>query len=149
MFARVVLIKSEHDGEARLSRILEQEAIPRFQQNKDFLGLLAFISMDGLEALSLSLWNQEKGKGADCPSDLSELTTLARLFRGAPTAQVYKVSKWTLRTMTKMLGQKERIQSAPDLDVYHACSTAFPLVARTMHAELKFPSREAPYEFNP
>jgi hypothetical protein len=104
--------------------------------------------MDGSEALSRSLWNQEKGTGADCPADLSALMTLARLFRGDPSAQVYKVSKSTLRAMKKMLGQNESIQATPDLDVYHACSTAFPLVVRTVHAELKFPSREAPYEFN-
>lgn len=149
MFARVVLIKSEHDGQAGLSRILEQEAIPRFQRDRDFLGLLAFIPMDGSEALSLSLWNQEKGTGADCPADLSTLMTLARLIPGSPSAQGYKVSKSTLRAMKKMLGRKEKGQAVPDLDVYHACSKAFPLVARTVHSELKFPSRDAPYEFNP
>jgi len=148
MFARAVSIKMKPDCEAKLTRILEQEVIPRFREERDFLGLLAFIRPDGTEALSLSLWEQEESAGANCPTSLSALTALARVIRGTPAVQVYKVSNSTLHTMEEMLGQGEGVEAIPDLKVYQACATTFPIVARTVHAELKFPASVASYEFN-
>ena len=140
MFVRAVSIKVKPGCEAELSRILEQEMIPRFRQERDFLGLLAFIRPDGTEALSLSLWDQEESGGANCPASLSALMALAGVVRGTPSAQVYRVSNSTLRTMEKMLGQGEGVEAIPDLKVYQACATDFPIVARTVHAELRFPA---------
>jgi hypothetical protein len=148
MFARAVSIKMKPDCEAKLTRILEQEVIPRFREERDFLGLLAFIRPDGTEALSLSLWEQEESAGANCPTSLSALTALARVVRGTPAVQVYKVSNSTLHTMEEMLGQGEGVEAIPDLKVYQACATTFPIVARTVHAELRFPASVASYEFN-
>jgi len=148
MFARAVFIKMKPDCEAELTRIFEQEVIPRFRQESDFLGLLAFIRPDGTEALSLSLWEQKESAGVDCPTSLSALTALARVVRGTPSVQVYKVSNSTLYAMEKMLGQGEGVEAIPDLKVYQACASAFPLMARTVHAELRFPAIVAPHEFN-
>ena len=148
MFARVVSIKVKPGCEAKITRIFEQEVIPRFRQERDFLGLLTFIRPDGTEGLSLSLWDQEKSAGANCPANLSALTALARVIRGTPSVQVYKVSNSTLHTMEKMLGHGEGVEAIPDLKVYQACATTFPIVARTVHAELRFPASVAPYEFN-
>jgi hypothetical protein len=50
--------------------------------------------------------------------------------------------------MEKMLGQGEGVEAIPDLKVYQACASAYPLVARTLHAELRFPASVAPNEFN-
>ena len=147
MFARAVSIKMKPDCEAKLTRILEQEVIPRFREERDFLGLLAFIRPDGTEALSLSLWEQEESAGANCPTSLSALTALARVVRGTPAVQVYKVSNSTLHTMEEMLGQGEGVEAIPDLKVYQACATTFPIVARTVHAELRFPAGVVPHEF--
>ena len=148
MFARAVSIKVKPDCEAELTRILEQEVIPRFRQERDFLGLLAFIRPDGTEALSISLWDKEKSAGANCPASLSALAALARVVRGTPSVQVYKVSNSTLHTMEKMLGQGEVVEAIPDLKVYQVCASAFPIIARTVHAELRFPASFAPNEFN-
>ena len=148
MFARAVSIKLKPACEVELVRIIEEEVIPRFRQERDFLGLLAFIRPDGTEALSLSLWDQEESAGADCPANLSALTALARVIRDIPSAQVYQVSNSTLHIMEKMLGQWQGVEAIPDLKVYRACAATFPIVARTVHAELRFPASVAPYEFN-
>ncbi len=148
MFARAVFIKVKPGCEAELSRILEQDVIPLFQRERDFLGLLAFIRPDGTEALSFSLWDKEENAGANCPAELSALTALAGVVRGAPSVQVYKVSTSTLRAMEKMLGQRKEVEAAPDLEVYQACATTFPLVARTVHNELRFPTSLVSYELN-
>lgn len=148
MFARAVFIKVKPGCEAELAEIFDQEVIPRFRQERDFLGLLAFILPDGTEALSISLWDKEKSAGANCPADLSALAALARVIRGTPSAQVYKVSNSTLRTMEKMLCQGEGVEAIPDLRVYQACATDFPIVARTVHAELRFPDSVASCDFN-
>ena len=146
MFVRAVSIKVKPGCEAELSRILEQEMIPRFRQERDFLGLLAFIRPDGTEALSFSFWDQDESAGANCPAGLSALTALAGVVRGSPSVQVYKVSS-SLRTMEEMLGQGEGVEPIPDLKVYQACARTFPIAARTVHAELRFPASVASYEF--
>ena len=146
MFARAVSIKVKHDGESELIRVFEQDVVSRFQREPDFLGLLAFILTDGTEALSLSLWDQERGTGANCPPDFGVLTALAGVVRGTPSVQVYWVSQSTLRTMKNMLGQEEGDEATPDLEVYQSCATSFPIIARTVHAELRFPACVATYQ---
>jgi hypothetical protein len=148
MFAQAVSIKVKPGCEAQLNRIFEQEVIPLFRQERDFLGLLAFISPYGTEALSFSFWDQEESAGANCPAGLSALAVLAGVVQGTPSVQVYEVSNSTLRTMQKMLGQGKGVEATPDLKVYQALATAFPIVARTVHAELRFPASVAPNEFN-
>ena len=146
MFARAVSIKMDQVEEFKLPSILEREVVSRFGQENDFLGLLAFVRTDGTEALSLSLWDKEKGPEANWPADLGELTTLAGVVRGIPSAQVYRVSDSTLNSMKDMLGQGEGAEATSDLEVYHSCATGFPMVARTVHAELRFPASAAPLE---
>jgi len=148
IFARAVSIKVKPGCEAELSRIIEQDVLPLFRMERDFLGLLAFISPDGTEALSFSLWDQEKNADANCPADLSTLTALASVIRGTPSVEVYTVSNSTLRAMVTMLGQGEGVEAIPDLKVYETCATAFPVVARTVHSELRFPAILAPQGFN-
>jgi hypothetical protein len=148
IFARAVSIKVKPGCAAELNRIIEQDVIPLFRMERDFLGLLAFISPDGTEALSFSLWDHEKNAEANCPTDLSTLTALASVIRGTPSVQVYTVSNSTLRSIETMLRQEEGVEAIPDLKVYQACATAFPLVARTVHAELRFPAILAPQGFN-
>lgn len=144
MFARVVSIKMRPDCESELSRIFEQEVVPRFRQERDFLGLLAFIRTDGTQALSFSFWDQEKRSEANCPADLSALTALAGVIQGTPAVQAYWVSHSILQTMKNILSQEEGVKVSPDLQVYQSCASAFPIVARTVHAELRFPTSVAP-----
>jgi hypothetical protein len=148
VFARVVSIEIIPGCVAELPQIIELEVIPRFQQEKDFLGLLAFIRQDGTGALSISLWDKEASGEANCPADLSALTALARVTRGTPSVQVYKVSNSTLNFMEVTLGQGGGVEATPDLKVYQACATAFPIVARTVHAELRFPRLIVSSEFD-
>jgi hypothetical protein len=42
--------------------------------------------------------------------------------------------------MKNMQGQEEGVEATPDLEVYQSCATTFPIVARTVHAELRFPA---------
>ena len=140
VFARAVSIKLKRGCAAELTSIFEKDVIPLFRQERDFLGLLTFIRRDGTGALSLSFWDQEKNAESNCPADLSTLTALAGVIQGTPSVQVYTVSNSTLRFMESMLRQEEGAEAIPDLKVYQACASAFPLVARTVHAELRFPA---------
>jgi hypothetical protein len=148
IFARAVSIKVKPGCAAELTSILEQDVIPLFRQEKDFLGLLTFIRRDGTGALSLSFWDQEKNAEANCPADLSALTALAGVIQGTPSVQVYTVANSTLRFMETMLRQEKGVEAIPDIKVYQACAPPFPLVARTVHAELRFPAILAFQEFN-
>ena len=148
MVARAVSIRVKPGCEAGLTKIVERKVVPRFRQERDFLGLLAFIRPDGAEALSLSLWDSKKTGDADWIAELSAQMAMAEVIRGTPSVQVYKVPDSTLRTIEQMLGQGEDVEAIPDLKVYQACASAYPLVARTVHAELRFPAGFARHEFD-
>jgi hypothetical protein len=51
--------------------------------------------------------------------------------------------------MKEMLGQREGSEATSDLKVYHSCATGFPIVARTVHADLRFPAGAAPFDSIP
>jgi len=147
VFARAALIKVEPGCRVELTRTLEQEVIPLFRKEKDFRGLFAFTFPNGTKALSLSLWDQKENAGGICARGVGALAALAKVALETLSVQVYEVSTSTLHTMEEMLGQGEGVEAIPDLKVYQACARTFPIAARTVHAELRFPASVASYEF--
>jgi len=50
--------------------------------------------------------------------------------------------------MKNILGQGKGVEAIPDLKLYQACTRGHPIVARTLHDELRFPTSFAHHEFN-
>jgi hypothetical protein len=143
MFGRVTSIKLKPGSGVEFAKILEQELIPLFRKERDFLGLLAFILPDGTEALSLSLWDHRGSAEANRATGLSTVRTMARVVLGNPTAQVYEVSNSTFHDMKRMMGQGKAVEETPDLEIYRVCAPAFHILAHTVHAEPRFQARAA------
>jgi hypothetical protein len=127
VFARAVVIKVNPGCEVELTRTFEQEVIPRFQEEKDFRGLLAFTVPDGTEALSLSLWDQKESLGGFWTTSFGALAALARVALGKPSVQVYEVSNSTFHTMGQLTGHGEGIEATADLKIYQSALRPFKL----------------------
>jgi hypothetical protein len=125
VFARAVFIKVKPGCEAELTRIFEREVVPQFRQERDFLGLLAFILPDGTEALSISLWDQKESAGGICARGVGALAALARVALGTPSVQVYEVSNSTFHTMGQITGQGDVVEAPPDLRIYQSALRPF------------------------
>ncbi len=118
MFAQAVVIKVQPGCPVELTRILEEEVIPRFRKQKHFRGLLAFTLSDGTKALSLSLWDQRESAGGICSRGYRTLAALARVALGTPSVQVYEVSNSTFHTIGQIPDQGEVAEAPPDLRIY-------------------------------
>ena len=87
MFARAVVIEVKPGCDAELTRTFEQEVMPRFREEKDFRGLLAFTVPDGTEALSLTLWDQKERLGGAWTRIFGASTALTRVALGKSPVQ--------------------------------------------------------------
>lgn len=99
MFARAVVIKVQPGCEVELTSTFEQEVIPRFQKEKDFQGHLAFTVPDGMEAFSLSFWDQKETSRGFFTKSLGGLAALARVALGKLSIQVCEVGNSPLPTL--------------------------------------------------
>lgn len=118
VFARAVVIKVNPGCEVELSRIVEQEVIPRFQKEQDFRGLLAFTLPDGTEALSLSVWDQ-KARGFFTRS-FAALLALARVTLGRPPVQFCEVCDSPLHSLGQVTNPGKDVEATADLRVYQS-----------------------------
>lgn len=125
MFARAACIKVEPGCEVELTRILEQEVIPRFRREKDFRGLLAFSLPDGREALSLSLWDQKERWGGICARSFGALGALVRLALGKQPVPVYAVLNSAFHTRGQATDPGEVVAATPDLKIYESALQPF------------------------
>jgi hypothetical protein len=125
MFARAVVIKVQPGCEVELTRTFEQEVIPRFREERDFRGLLAFTVPDGTEALSLTLWDQKESAGGIWARCFGALMALARVLLGIPSVQIYEVSNSAFHTMEQSIGQEEVAKASPDLKIYQSALQPF------------------------
>jgi hypothetical protein len=125
MFARAMVIKVQPGCEVELTRTLEQEVIPRFRNEKDFRGLLAFTVPDGTEALSLSLWGQKGRLEGFRSRSVDALTALARVVWGKWQVQVCEVGNSPLHPLRPVTDPGEGIEATADLRVYQSALRPF------------------------
>jgi hypothetical protein len=140
MFAHAVVLKVQPGCEAELTRTFEQEVIPRFRQEKDFRGLLAFTVPDGTEALALSLWDQKERLGGFWTRTLGAGAALARVAFGKPLVHVCEVGDSTLPPLGQVADHGEDIEARTDLRVYQSALEPYKLApARSATMDRGFP----------
>jgi hypothetical protein len=125
VFARVAVIKVKPGCEVELTRTFEQEVIPRFRNERDFRGLLAFTAPDGTEALSLSLWDQKEELGGFWTRSFGALVALVRVTLGKPSVQVCEVWNSPLHTQGQVADQGEGVEATADLRIYQTALRPF------------------------
>jgi hypothetical protein len=125
VFTRAVLINVKPGCELELTRTFEQEVIPRFRNERDFRGLLAFTVPDGTKALSLSLWDPKESAGGIWARCFGALMALTRVVLGIPSVQIYEVSNSAFHAMDQTTGQGETVEATPDFEIYQSALRPF------------------------
>ena len=76
--------------------MIEKEIIPLLRKQKGFQDEIMFIASGGLEAVGISLWDeQENAKAYDRKTYPEVMKALANVVEGTPQVQTYEVSNST------------------------------------------------------
>lgn len=125
MIARAVVIKVQPGCDLELTRTFEQEVIPRFREEKDFRGLLAFTVPEGTEALSLSLWDQKETSRGLFTRSLAALAALAKVVLGRSSVQICEVGDSASCALRQVADPGEGVKATADLRVYQSALRPF------------------------
>jgi len=139
MFARAVVIKVQPGCDVELARTFEQKVIPRFREEKNFRGLLAFTVPDGTEALSLSLWDQKETSRGFFTSSFGALTALARVALGKPSVHVCEVGNSSFHPLRQATDPGKVFEETPDLRVYQSALQPFEVASAPATSVRGFP----------
>lgn len=91
MFTRNLTMKLKANSAAELTRILENEVIPKLRKQKGFRDLIAFISPERSEAVTNSLWDTKADAEAYNHTGYPEvLKTLSKVLEGNPRVQSFE-----------------------------------------------------------
>src|SRR3989304_2180844 len=101
MFARNVFLHLKPNSVGEFSRMIEKEIIPLLRKQKGFQDEIMFIASGGLEAVGISLWDeQENAEAYDLKTYPQVIKALGKLVEGTPQVQTYEVSNSTFHKIT-------------------------------------------------
>jgi heme-degrading monooxygenase HmoA len=96
MFARNVSMRLKPHAAAEFTRAFEDEVIPLLRKQRGFQDEITFIAPGGLEAIGISLWEQQEDADAyDRRTSPEVQKVLAKVVEGIPQVRSYEVSNST------------------------------------------------------
>jgi hypothetical protein len=96
MFARNVSIRLKPNCAAEFSKTLDNEVIPLLYNQNGFQGEITSVAPGGLEAVSISLWDEKKDADAYDHGKYPEVRkVLMNVLAGPPQIRTYEVSNST------------------------------------------------------
>jgi hypothetical protein len=109
MFARKVSMHLKKNGVAEFTRRLDKDVIPLLRRQKGFQDEITFVTLTGLDAFGISLWDRTEdadsyGRGAYV--QVAEL--LATVVEGNPVVETYEVSNSTFHKIPAVVAAPSR-----------------------------------------
>ena len=96
MFARSVSLHLKPNRVEEFTRIIENEVIPMMRSLKGFQDKIVLVASGGLEAISLSIWDQKEDAEAYGRGTYREVVkALAKVVEGTPRVETREVSNST------------------------------------------------------
>ena len=96
MFARSVSLHLKPNRVEEFTRIIENEIIPMMRKLKGFQDKIVLVASGGLEAISLSIWDQKENAEAYGRGTYREVVkALAKVVEGTPRVETREVSNST------------------------------------------------------
>jgi hypothetical protein len=100
MIARNLSIHLKPNSVAAFTRTLDNEIIPLLRKQKGFQDEIAFVAPGGLEAIEISMWDQQANADAYSRRTYPQvLKALVEVLEGTPQVQTYDVSNSTFHTI--------------------------------------------------
>ena len=98
MFARSVSLHLKPNRVEEFTRIIENEVIPMMRSLKGFQDKIVLVAAGGLEAISLSIWDQKENAEAYSRTTYPEVQkALAKVVDGTPEVRNFEVAHSTLQ----------------------------------------------------
>jgi hypothetical protein len=96
MFARNVSVHLKANSVAEFTRTVDEKIIPVLRKQRGFQDEIAFVTANGTEAVSITLWDQkEDAEAYNRGVYPSVLKNLANVVDGTPHVESYEVSNST------------------------------------------------------
>ena len=100
MFARNVSMRLKANSVAEFTQTLEKEIIPLLRKQKGFQDEIALVVPGGMEAVAISLWDQQENAEAYNHGSYPEvLKALAKVVEGTPQVHTFEVSNSTFHKL--------------------------------------------------
>ena len=96
MFARTVRMELKPNSVAEFTQLLEKNVIPTLRKQHGFKDEIAFVPVDGKEAVAISLWEEKENADTYNRATYPEvLKTLAKVVVGTPQVHTLEVTNST------------------------------------------------------
>jgi hypothetical protein len=96
MFTRNVTIDLKANTASEFTRLIEKEIIPLLNKQSGFLNEITMVAPQGLQALTISLWEtQEQAEAYDQTGYPEVLKTLTKVIEGTPKVGTFRVATST------------------------------------------------------
>lgn len=97
MFAQSVATHLKHNRAGEFISLFENEAIPILRQQEGFQHAITFITPDGKDVVTISLWSNKKlAEAYQQHAYAGILDVLAKVFDGNPQVKTYEVCNSTI-----------------------------------------------------
>jgi quinol monooxygenase YgiN len=96
MFARTVRMELKPNSVAEFTQLLEKNVIPTLRKQHGFKDEIAFVPVDGKEAVAISLWEEKENAETYNRATYPEvLKTLSKVIVGTPQVHMLEVTNST------------------------------------------------------
>ena len=96
MYARTVRMELKPNSVAEFTQLLEKDVIPTLRKQHGFKDEIAFVPVDGKEAVAISLWEERENAETYNRATYPEvLKTLAKVVVGTPQVHTLEVTNST------------------------------------------------------
>jgi trehalose-6-phosphatase len=96
MYARNVRLNLKADTAREFTKTLETDVLPMLRKQNGFKDELAFVTANGAEAISISIWDRkESAEAYGRDTYPAVLKSLAKVVDGTPKVDGYEVSNST------------------------------------------------------
>ncbi len=96
MYARNVRLHLKANSTSEFTRTLETDVLPVLRKQKGFKDELAFVAPNGVEAVSISMWDRKESADAYGRDTYpAVLKSLGKVIDGTPTVDTCEVSNST------------------------------------------------------
>jgi heme-degrading monooxygenase HmoA len=96
MFARSVTVRLKPNSVVEFNRTMENDILPLLQRQKGFQDEFTLVSSNGLEAIGISVWDQQADAEAYQRTTYGQVQQiLSKVIEGVPHVQTYEVGTAT------------------------------------------------------
>jgi hypothetical protein len=129
MFARSISMRLKPNSVTEFIQTLENEIDPLLRKEQGFRGHIAFVVLDGTEAVAISFWDRKHSRISHNDGRCKVLVTRAKLVKGPPDVRVCEISNSTSDNGELLRSFVHMVEGAPHIQIYEVSRSIFRAIA--------------------